>query len=160
MNEWELPFNTSEEANVHTPLLKRGWPYVERLLSPRVLHFTKSEMILECREGYQCECGRIDEKVYDSRTTDSIKQEFGRIIAETSSRPSMNGHLNAHNRMDSMTSQLANTSLTNGSQDLSRYREEALQLWSYIITEFTALQKHCLLLYSQATSLDNGRSAP
>ncbi|CAO2658001.1 Nn.00g072610.m01.CDS01 [Neocucurbitaria sp. VM-36] len=138
MNEWELPFNTSEEANVHTPLLKRGWPYVERLLSPRVLHFTKSEMILECREGYQCECGRIDDKLFDSRTTDSIKQEFGRIVAETSSRPTMNGHPNAHNRMDSMTSQLANTSLTNGSQDLSRNREEALQLWSYIITEFTA----------------------
>ncbi|KAJ4366188.1 hypothetical protein N0V83_007823 [Neocucurbitaria cava] len=139
MNEWELPFNTSEEANVHTPLLKRGWPYVERLLSPRVLHFTKSEMILECREGYQCECGRIDDKVYDSRTTDCIKQELGRIVAETNNRPSMNGHPNAHARMDSMTSQLANTTLTNGpQQDLSRTREEALQLWSYIITEFTA----------------------
>ncbi|KAF1851512.1 HET-domain-containing protein [Cucurbitaria berberidis CBS 394.84] len=138
MNEWELPFNTSEEANLHTPLLKRGWPYVERLLSPRVLHFTKSEMILECREGYQCECGRIDDKVFDSRTTDSIKQEFGRIVVETSTWPTLNGHLNAHNRLDSMTSQLANTTLTNGAQDLLRNREEALQLWSYIITEFTA----------------------
>jgi hypothetical protein len=35
MNEWELPFNMSEEANVHTPLLTRAWPYTERLLSPR-----------------------------------------------------------------------------------------------------------------------------
>ncbi|KAH7394458.1 heterokaryon incompatibility protein-domain-containing protein [Pyrenochaeta sp. MPI-SDFR-AT-0127] len=136
MNEWELPFNMSDEANVNTPLLKRGWPYVERLLSPRVLHFTKSEMILECREGYQCECGRIDNKVFDSRTTDSIKQEFGRIIAETSNRPAVNGQPNT--KLDSMTSQLANTSIANSSQDLFRMREEGLQLWSYIITEFTA----------------------
>lgn len=136
MNEWELPFNTSEEANVHTPLLKRGWPYVERLLSPRVLHFTKSEMILECREGYQCECGRIDDKVFDSRTTDSIKQEFGRIIAETTAR--LVAHGQPHNKLDSMTSQLANTTIASGPQDLSRTREEGLQLWSYIVTEFTA----------------------
>jgi len=138
MNDWELPFPISDETYTHAPLLQRSWAYVERLLSRRVLHFTKSEMILECREGYQCECGRIDDKTYDPRTTDSIKQEFGRLIAAANNHPLMNGHGNTHNRMDSMTSQLANTNLTKGSQDLSRTREEALQLWSYIVTEFTA----------------------
>lgn len=138
MNDWELPFNTSEEANVHTPLLQRAWAYIERLLSPRVLHFTKSEMILECREGYQCECGRIDNKLYDSRTTDCIKQELGRLLAETSNRPTTIGHINPHNKLDSVTSQLASTNLANGQQELSRIREEALQLWSYIVTEYTA----------------------
>jgi hypothetical protein len=138
MNDWELPFPISDETYTHAPLLQRSWAYVERLLSRRVLHFTKSEMILECREGYQCECGRIDDKTYDPRTTDSIKQEFGRLIAAANNHPLMNGHGNTHNRMDSMTSQLANTNLTKGSHDLSRTREEALQLWSYIVTEFTA----------------------
>jgi hypothetical protein len=135
MNEWELPFNMSEEANLHTPLLTRAWPYTERLLSPRVLHFTKSEMILECREGYQCECGRIDDSTYDSRPTDQVKQDFGRILAETANRPQqVNGNGNpGHNRMDNMTNQLASTNLTNDAQ-----REEAEQLWSYIITEYTA----------------------
>ncbi|KAG9188383.1 hypothetical protein G6011_02306 [Alternaria panax] len=141
MNEWELPFNMSEEANLHTPLLVRAWPYAERLLSPRVLHFTKSEMILECREGYQCECGRIDDSTYDSRPNDQVKQEFGRVIAETLNRlPQANGNGNmGHTRTDSMTNQLASTHLTNGAQqDLSRRRDETLQLWSYIITEYTA----------------------
>jgi hypothetical protein len=139
MNEWELPFNMSEGANLHTPLLKRAWAYTERLLSPRVLHFTKSEMILECREGYNCECGRIDDKLFDSRATDSIKQEFSRIIHETSTRPPANANGNqADRRTDSMTSQIANTNTASGSIDLLQKREDALQLWSYIITEFTA----------------------
>ncbi|KAI4640390.1 hypothetical protein J4E93_008596 [Alternaria ventricosa] len=141
MNEWELPFNMSEEANLHTPLLIRAWPYAERLLSPRVLHFTKSEMILECREGYQCECGRIDDNTYDTRPCDQVKQEFGRVLYETVNRPQQtntNGNM-GHTRMDSMTNQLASTNLTNGAQqELLRRREETLQLWSYIITEYTA----------------------
>jgi hypothetical protein len=139
MNEWELPFNISEEANLHTPLLKRAWAYTERLLSPRVLHFTQSEMILECREGYSCECGRIDDTTFDSRTTDSIKQEFGRLISEANIRPQINGNGNPiDRRIDGVTSQLAGTTIANSSSDLLRRREEALQLWSYIITEFTA----------------------
>ncbi|USP79146.1 hypothetical protein yc1106_06420 [Curvularia clavata] len=141
MNEWELPFNMTEEANLDTPLLVRAWPYTERLLSTRVLHFTKSEMILECREGYQCECGRIEDSAFDSRPTDKLKHELGKVIAETLNRPQQtngNGNLNP-NRMDSVTTQLASTNLTNGAhQELLRKREETLQLWSYIITEYTA----------------------
>ncbi|KZM20285.1 hypothetical protein ST47_g8574 [Ascochyta rabiei] len=139
MNDWELPFNISEDANEDTPLLKRAWTFTERLLSPRILHFTKSEMILECREGYQCECGRIADLAFDSRATDSIMQEFGRVISEINRRPSFDGSIQDQmNDIDSVTSQFASTTLTNGSKNISQKREEALQLWSYIITEFTA----------------------
>lgn len=138
MNDWELPFNTSEEANLHTPLLKRAWAYTERLLSPRVLHFTKSEMILECREGYQCECGRIDNSTYDSRTTDSVKQEFARVVAECVSRGETANSNGNDRRIDSVASQLAATSLADVARDLNRNRDDALQLWSYIVTEYTA----------------------
>jgi hypothetical protein len=138
MNDWELPFNSSYEANLHTPLLKRAWAYVERLLSPRVLHFTKSEMILECREGYQCECGRIDDSRFDSRMTDPVKQEFAKIGSQSSSYgDAIHGNTN-DKRIDSMASQLAATSLANVTQDLNKKRGETLQLWSYIITEYTA----------------------
>lgn len=131
MNEWELPFNMSEEANLDTPLLKRAWAYTERLLSPRVLHFTTSEMILECREAYACECGRIDDPTFDSRTTDSIKQEFSRIVSEASLRPfATNG--------TSSTQKIDTTAPASPSPDLLRKREDALNLWSYIITEYTA----------------------
>jgi hypothetical protein len=139
MNDWELPFNISDEANSHTPLLARAWPFVERLLSVRVLHFTKSEMILECREGYQCECGRIDDATFDSRTTDSIKQEFARLLTDANRRGSFDGNIdNNMDRVDSMTSAFESTTLTDGAQEISHRREEALQLWSYIVTEFTA----------------------
>ncbi|KAF3002648.1 hypothetical protein E8E13_009340 [Curvularia kusanoi] len=139
MNDWELPFNISEDSNQDAPLLKRAWAFVERLLSPRILHFTKSEMILECREGYQCECGRISDSTFDSRATDSIKQEFSRVIFETNRRPSFDGSLDdGMNGVESVTSQLASTTLTNGAKNISQRREEAIQLWSYIVTEFTA----------------------
>lgn len=139
MNDWEIPFNVSEDANQGTPLLKRAWAFTERLLSPRILHFTKSEMILECREGYQCECGRITDSAFDSRATDSIKQEFGRIVAETNRRPSFDGNVQGQmSGIESVTSQLASTTLTNGAKNISQKREEALQLWSYVVTEFTA----------------------
>ncbi len=41
------------------PLLTRGWVLQERLLSPRVLHFTPDELIWECMESTTCECGCI-----------------------------------------------------------------------------------------------------
>ncbi|KAF2713642.1 HET-domain-containing protein [Pleomassaria siparia CBS 279.74] len=138
VNDWELPFNASIEANIYTPLLKRAWAYVERLLSPRVLHFTKSEMILECREGFQCECGRINDSRYDSRATDSVKQEFAKITAHNHGNSAITNGSSNDRRIDSMASEFAATSLADVAQNLTQKREEALQLWSYIITEYTA----------------------
>jgi hypothetical protein len=45
------------------PLLSRAWVFQERMLSPRVLHFCRSELVWECRETAKCECGGfVDEK--------------------------------------------------------------------------------------------------
>lgn len=121
MIDWEVPFNISEEATAQAPLLKRTWPYVERLLSPRVLHFTRSEMILECREGLQCECGRIDDAALDSRPTDTVKREYARITSSVVE--------------DSNTAPLS--PITQQKHTMAQ-RNEALQLWSYIITEYTS----------------------
>lgn len=41
------------------PLLDRGWVLQERLLSPRVLHFGTYELIWECMQGKDCECGHM-----------------------------------------------------------------------------------------------------
>jgi hypothetical protein len=38
------------------PLLTRAWVFQERMLSPRFLHFGKTELILECRNKTRCEC--------------------------------------------------------------------------------------------------------
>jgi Heterokaryon incompatibility protein (HET) len=42
-----------------TPLISRGWVYQERLLSPRTVHFHTSELIWECKETFDCECGEL-----------------------------------------------------------------------------------------------------
>jgi heterokaryon incompatibility protein (HET) len=38
------------------PLLNRGWVFQERILSPRVLHFSREEVVLECAYGNTCQC--------------------------------------------------------------------------------------------------------
>lgn len=42
------------------PLLHRAWCYQERLLSARVLHLTKCELVWECKTAVKCECGEAD----------------------------------------------------------------------------------------------------
>lgn len=39
------------------PLASRGWTFQERALSKRVIHFTQQEVLWECMENSQCECG-------------------------------------------------------------------------------------------------------
>jgi hypothetical protein len=123
MNDWELPFNISEESTRQAPLLTRAWCYVERLLSPRILHFTRSEMILECREAFQCECGRITNPIFDSRMTDPVKQEYARIVAEAD---------------EHSATIIGNESSPDSKKGFIARRNEALQMWSYIITEYTS----------------------
>lgn len=52
-------------AEPHLPLLKRGWVYQERLLSPRVLQFCREELIFECTEETSCECSGIQKATRD-----------------------------------------------------------------------------------------------
>lgn len=42
------------------PLQKRAWCFQELTLSPRVLHFTHSEILWHCRTKWHCECGAVD----------------------------------------------------------------------------------------------------
>jgi hypothetical protein len=42
------------------PLLSRGWVYQERVLSPRMLHFVGEELVWECNQMIDCECGAED----------------------------------------------------------------------------------------------------
>ena len=41
------------------PLLQRGWVFQERLLSPRVVYYAKDELLWECKEMSDCQCGAI-----------------------------------------------------------------------------------------------------
>jgi hypothetical protein len=138
MNDWVIPFNCSDEANKETPLLKRAWAFQERLLSPRVLHFTRSEMILECREAIQCECGRVDDSLYDPRTTDTVKREFANYTEHHFTELPGNGDPYPSDKMESVLHQLANTGLEDSTPNTVPSKEEAIQLWSYIVTEYSS----------------------
>jgi hypothetical protein len=53
-----LDFTSSAFDNATAaPLFSRAWTFQERLLSPRIVHFTAQEMIWECQNGADCECG-------------------------------------------------------------------------------------------------------
>ncbi|KAM7192328.1 heterokaryon incompatibility domain containing protein [Naviculisporaceae sp. PSN 640] len=45
----------------HYRLLTRGWTFQERILARRVVHFTKKELVWECKSSRWCECGGIGE---------------------------------------------------------------------------------------------------
>ncbi|TVY22392.1 hypothetical protein LHYA1_G008428 [Lachnellula hyalina] len=66
------------------PLLQRGWAFQERILSPRVLHFCKDELVWECREESVCECGSLPalsetkKQSYLPRNETALRRAFGR----------------------------------------------------------------------------------
>lgn len=41
----------------HSAVLKRGWIFQERMLSKRIVHFTKQQVLWECRESWEAEDG-------------------------------------------------------------------------------------------------------
>lgn len=126
-------FSIPSAPSPETPLLKRAWPYVERLLSRRVLHFTKSEMVFECKAGYQCECGRLDNPMFGAGPTDTMKQKYADIIAPRPDAPNDQGSHSKKATLESLIPRLEATSLRGDSQ-----RDQALNLWSHIVSGFTS----------------------
>ncbi|KAK4445353.1 hypothetical protein QBC34DRAFT_384379 [Podospora aff. communis PSN243] len=45
----------------HYQLLTRGWTFQEHILARRVIHFTKKELVWECKSARWCQCGGIGE---------------------------------------------------------------------------------------------------
>ena len=63
------------------PLLGRAWCMQERFLSPKVLHFTSNEMILECATRLYCECMEIGRSSGDNGKLTRVRLDFQRIVA-------------------------------------------------------------------------------
>ncbi|KAH8883581.1 HET-domain-containing protein, partial [Thozetella sp. PMI_491] len=62
-----------------SPLLTRGWVLQERLLSPRVVHFTRDELIWECMEKTTCECGSRASKAELTENWHQIVEQYSRL---------------------------------------------------------------------------------
>jgi hypothetical protein len=71
MKHWE----TSWASISAFPLLSRAWVFQERLLAPRVLHFSHNELVWECSELGDCQCrgyyAPSNPKTFDWKRKDS-----------------------------------------------------------------------------------------
>lgn len=54
-------YEGSEKNERHSsyPLFQRAWCFQERILATRISHFTKNEIVFECKTGCKCECTSI-----------------------------------------------------------------------------------------------------
>lgn len=59
------------------PLIERAWVYQERLLSRRLLHFASDEMIWECRQTSECECGILKRKSSKQAFLERVDKAIG-----------------------------------------------------------------------------------
>lgn len=79
------------------PLLRRAWAYQERIISPRVIFFTESEMIFECPQSVECECGAAQAwcqtgnfgcsnktSIFRQTESDSLKLKGNDVVSERS----------------------------------------------------------------------------
>ncbi|KAH8892614.1 HET-domain-containing protein [Thozetella sp. PMI_491] len=74
---WDWDINKS-------PLAGRGWPAQERILAPRVVHYTRRQLIWECAAGFQFEVSGIDDKVVGAGQVDQRfrKQTLQPLVTE------------------------------------------------------------------------------
>lgn len=100
------------------PLLSRAWIYQERLLAPRVLHYTKEELILECLAESRCECG------YHEQYEKSMKAEHASLLFEITPKPNdANKYLGSDSR-----------------STIHRDSRKMVQRWMKIVNEYSALK--------------------
>lgn len=60
----------------HEPLVTRAWTLQEHLLSSRMVHFTNSELIWDCRSHMYCECMSLSDSVEDY----DFRANFNRLL--------------------------------------------------------------------------------
>ncbi|KAK1749630.1 heterokaryon incompatibility protein-domain-containing protein [Echria macrotheca] len=81
----------ARDCQGHGSRVGRGWCFLERLLAPRVLHFTRHELYLQCRTEDSCEIsesGHDADEIDDKRITgggDEAENIAKRVENDTSS---------------------------------------------------------------------------
>lgn len=126
---WTLP--TTSASQPYWPLLSRGWVFQEILLSPRVIHIGRTELIWESATRAQCECGasitglKQDTRLHDVFITDDVFIKMG-----------------LRRRLQMRWQQLAQAvsrSSTPWATTWSQPVSDASYEWQYIIEQYSAL---------------------
>jgi hypothetical protein len=71
-----------DDLDLNSCIGKRAWTLQERLLSPRVIHFTQGQVVWHCRNSRWAE-GYIDDLRSDLTWWDSWSHQIGRYIYQT-----------------------------------------------------------------------------
>ena len=80
------------------PLFTRRWCFQERILSRRLIHYTKGELVWECNEDVKCECHGIadrpenwEEKASSTESSaapkEATKERFNKFLRGLTSEP-------------------------------------------------------------------------
>lgn len=75
------------------PLFERAWAFQERLLARRVVHYTPTELVWECRSAAACECGDLADPSTASGEYDvgeTFKTAYGRMVHAASTPQKVN----------------------------------------------------------------------
>ncbi|KAI8958848.1 HET-domain-containing protein [Daldinia sp. FL1419] len=64
------------DPSIRAPLLERSWCFQEYLLSPRVLSFTRWEMLWVCLSKRSCNCGEYTEDTRELVSASDLKARF------------------------------------------------------------------------------------
>ena len=89
LSHQEFASNRNSVRPTEQPLSSRAWVLQERLLSTRILHFTSSELVWECKSESYCQCGLVGCDAQwgagaDPTSTKSLKLAFDHAIREAS----------------------------------------------------------------------------
>ena len=78
------------------PLTSRAWALQEHVLSTRVLHYTATELLFECRTSYRCECmperktrattPALIPRAVASKKADAVWAAWHRVVEQYSTR--------------------------------------------------------------------------
>lgn len=126
---WTVPLTLSSKQE--NPLLSRGWVFQERILSPRVLHFCRQELVWECGHETLCECGSIPE-------TRNLKLQF----ALAARFPGIQNPPQSEQHNEEFIASQANPSQfpSSHSSEESRAIKEAINQWHGIVEQYSALE--------------------
>jgi hypothetical protein len=95
------------------PLLHRGWAAQERLLSPRVLHFTSTELVWECLEASGCQCLQGSDPFYNAETIEALDPKTSHASLVVPSAPlDVDEQLIAFMRWQLLVREMSKTKLT------------------------------------------------
>ncbi|KAF5876203.1 putative het domain protein [Botrytis fragariae] len=126
-----------------SPLSTSGWAFIERILAPRILHFTKRQLIWECASGWKFEASNVEDKQYGSGM---IRGTYQKNLTQ----PYIKEYLSRETRKTSESS-----TQENNNTQISNLREYAqrLEVWYQIIDTISTTTFPSQLDKSKALSL-------